>query len=516
MDRSSERLRTIVVASSAVAIVCGLTGAVGWAFGIRPLMSITEGAPALMPLSAVGLLMAGAALMCAPWRPRCTEILGFAVLAIAALAAVGYATGRTFGFEDLPEGVIKGAGTLPGLPAPNSMAALGCAGLALVGIKRLPLLAQGAMLVALTIAYLAALGELFGASMVAGFSAYTAMSPQTIIAIGALTLGVLCATPHRGVMPLLMDGGVAGLAVRRFLPIAIGLPVVLGGLRVAGEVAGLFDTRFGTALMAAASAALAGILTIDIAVAIRELDQRLGREHSARAIAESESRIKDDVLSLLTQELRAPANAIHAQAHLLQAGVLTQERTQQVVETVSANAARLRQYVDDAVEVASLAQGGVTLESVDVDPRDAVRAALDVWTPRINEKGITLTTQLTPAGIVRGDAARLERLASNLLSNALKFTPSGGKIHVETARDGDFVRLTVTDTGVGIPPDFLPYVFEPFRRSGALVDGHVEGLGLGLAIVRHLVELHGGNASASSDGPGRGASFVVRLRGVAA
>ncbi|HEY6211368.1 MAG TPA: HAMP domain-containing sensor histidine kinase, partial [Vicinamibacterales bacterium] len=147
-------------------------------------------------------------------------------------------------------------------------------------------------------------------------------------------------------------------------------------------------------------------------------------------------------------------------------------------------------------------------------PRDALRAAVDEWAPSIARKGIALTTQLTPAGVVRGDTARIQRMASNLISNAVKFTPPGGEIRVESERDGEFVRLTIADTGVGISPDFLPHVFEPFRRSGALVDGHVEGLGLGLAIVRHLVELHGGHVSASSDGPGRGARFVVRLRGV--
>jgi len=507
---------SLIVAASAVAVLCGAIGIVGWLFEIRGLLSIPDGAPGLSPLSAVGLVAAGAALMCAVRSPRSMQLLGLVVLAIFIVAAAGYMTGSSFGLGDLPSDVARGAGTLPGLPAPNSMIAFGCIAIALVSMPRHPTIAQSAMLLAFGIAYLAALGELFGASLVEGLSAYSAMSPQTIVAIGALTLGVLYATADAGVMPLVMDRGVAGLAVRRFLPIAVGLPVVLGGLRVAGEVAGLFDTRFGTALMAVASAALAGILTIDIAIAIRDLDQRLGREHSARAIAESESRIKNDVLSLLTQELRTPANVIHAQAHLLQAGVLTQERTQQVVETVSVNAARLRQYVDDAMEVASLAQGGLLLEPLDVDPRDAVRAALDAWASRIAQKGITLTSRLTPSGIVRGDPARIQRIAGNLLSNAVKFTSSGGEIRVETVRDGDFVRLTVADTGVGIAADFLPYVFEPFRRSGALVDGHVEGLGLGLAIVRHLVELHGGSVTASSDGVGHGASFVVRLPSVAA
>ncbi len=215
---------------------------------------------------------------------------------------------------------------------------------------------------------------------------------------------------------------------------------------------GLFDTRFGSALMAVASAALAGILTIDIAFAIRELDQKFVREHSARAVAESESRVKDDVLSLLTQGLRTPANVIHAQAHLLQAGVLTQDRMRQVIDVVSRNAARLRQYVDDAAEVATMAQGGVLLEPKEIDPREPIRHAMDRWKTQIAAKEIRLSSELIPVGLVQGDEARLQQLFSNLLSNAVIFTPKGGEIRVETARDGDRLRVSTSSSrSVGRP-----------------------------------------------------------------
>ena len=262
MLQASDRLRIVARACAGVAIVCGASGIIGWAFGIRRFLSMIEGAPGLMPLGAFGLLAAGMALICATWRPAYGQLLGIVVASICLLGGLGYLIGHDFGLGDLPAGVIRGAGTLPGLSAPSSIVALGFIGFALVTMARAPVLAQGAALVALTIAYLAALAELFGASMTQGVSAYTAMSPQAIVSMIALAVGILCTTPDAGVMPLLMDSGVAGLAVRRFLPIAIILPLVLGGLRVAGELAGMFDTRFGTALMAVASAALAGILTI--------------------------------------------------------------------------------------------------------------------------------------------------------------------------------------------------------------------------------------------------------------
>jgi signal transduction histidine kinase len=116
-----------------------------------------------------------------------------------------------------------------------------------------------------------------------------------------------------------------------------------------------------------------------------------------------------------------------------------------------------------------------------------------------------------PVGFVQGDAVRLQQIASNLLSNAVKFTPPGGEIRVETARDGDLVRIIVQDTGCGIPPEFLPHVFEPFKRSSGSLHERPEGLGLGLTLVRHLTELHRGTVTAHSDGPGRGARFVVQL-----
>ena len=507
----AEHLRMAVGIAAAVAIAFGVSGLAGWFFGIGRLLSIARDAPALMPMSALGLLTAGIALAYVPSYQRFSRALGGLVVAIAAVAAIGYLTNTNFGFGNLPQGLVSGAGTVPGLPAPNSILAFAFIGTAFIVLRHAPVAAQTLALLAATIAYLAGLSELFGASTVLGLSAYTAMSPQTVMAMCALATGILCATPGAGLMPILMDRGAAGLAVRRFLPVAILLPVVLGGLRIAGELEGLFDTRFGTALMAVASAALAGILTVDIAIAIRQLDQKLGTEHRAREVAESQSRVKDDVLALLTGELRTPAGVIHAQAHLLQAGVLTNEKMQQVIETVSRNAARLRQYIDDAADVAAMAQGGILFEPEEVDPREPIRRALDAWAPQIAAKRLTVTAQLVPVGFVNGDAVRLQQIASNLLSNAVRFTPPGGAIRVETARDGDVVRLTVEDTGCGIPPEFLPHVFEPFRRSSGLLHEPPEGLGLGLTLVRHLAELHRGTVTAYSDGPGRGARFVVQL-----
>ena len=497
---------------AAIAIASGATGLAGWLFGIRQLMSLTAETPALMPVSALGIIVAGLALWTSASRPEASRRLGLSVVAIALAAAAGYLLGTSFGFgRILPEDIVRGAATRPGLPAPNSILALALAGVALTTMSRSYVLTHTAALASMVVAYTAGIGELFGASMLQGLSAYTAMSPQTILAIFAIGVGVLSATPGGGVMPLLADRGAAGLLVRRFLPLALILPVVFGALRVVGEAAGVFDTRFGTALMAVASGALASLVTLDTAAAIRRLERGFADEHRARAIAESESRIKDEILSVISDELRAPAGAIHAQAHLLQTGLLHDDRVKEAIATMSRNATLLSRHVDDALDVAAMAQGGLILEAGDVDPREAVRGALDALALDISAKQMVIRLELAPAGFVSGDPVRLQQVARNLLSNAVTFTPGGGEVRVGLRRDGDVVELEIADTGRGIAPDFLPHVFDAFRRELRHSRGEASGLGLGLAIVRHLVELHGGTIAAHSDGIGRGARFTVRL-----
>jgi signal transduction histidine kinase len=507
LTTTSRPLKHGVQAGAFIAIGCGVSGVAGWIFGIRQLLSIAEAAPALMPMSALALVVAGASLWSWESHPRVARAFGGALIGLVIAATFGYAFQTDFGLGGVPADITRGAATLPGLPAPNSILALGLLGVALVTMSWSYEATHAAALLGMVVVYTAGVGELFGASRLEGLSAYTAMSPQTIVSVCALGVGILCATARGGVMPLLMDERAAGLALRRFLPVAVLLPVGFGALRVAGEAAGIFDTRFGTALMAVASGALAGLLTLDIALAIRRLDQRLAREHSARTVAESESRITHEILSLISRELRTPANDIHAQAQMLQTGLLEQTRAGEAIETIIRDAARLRRYIDDAVEVASMASGGVLIDAVELDPRDAIRAALETLSVDIRAKKIVVRDELMPVGYIAGDPRRLQQIARNLLSNAVTFTPAGGEICASTRRDGDVVEIEISDSGSGLSADLVPDPFAPFRGA----QDQPGGLGLGLAIVRHLVELHGGTVSARNDPHGGGARFTVRL-----
>ncbi len=241
----------------------------------------------------------------------------------------------------------------------------------------------------------------------------------------------------------------------------------------------------------------------------RELESRV-RVRTAEL--EQLSRLKDEFLATMSHELRTPLNAIFGWVTLLRTRRLDEPTQERALETIERNARAQKRLIDDLLDVSRIVTGQVTLELVALELGRPVRAAIETVRPAVEAKGLTLAPLLgTKIGAVRGDSARLQQIVSNLLSNAVKFTPSGGRIDVILdSRDG-FAELTVSDSGQGIKPEFLPLVFEVFRQEDGSISRRHAGLGLGLAIVRHLVELHGGAVAAYSDGEGKGARFVVRL-----
>jgi PAS domain S-box-containing protein len=218
-------------------------------------------------------------------------------------------------------------------------------------------------------------------------------------------------------------------------------------------------------------------------------------------------RLKDDLLATVSHELRTPLNAIVGWTHILK--IDQGENRARAVEAIERNAFVQTRLIDDLLDVSRMTKGQFTLTVSTIDLRTVVQAALVTIGPAAAAKGVTIQVRSTDDVRIRGDEARLQQVAWNLLSNAVKFTPKGGHVTIDLSRLGTRAQLRVTDTGEGIDPTFLPHVFEPFRqgqsRSTRL------GLGLGLAIVRQIVELHGGSVLATSDGPQRGSSFTVVL-----
>jgi signal transduction histidine kinase len=228
--------------------------------------------------------------------------------------------------------------------------------------------------------------------------------------------------------------------------------------------------------------------------------------------AHEANRLKDEFLATLSHELRTPLNAILGYAQMLSRGVLNPDRQSRAVTVLTRNAESLKQIIDDVLDVSRIISGKLRLNVKPVDLAEIVRNAMATTQPAADAKGVALQMVIDPAvAPVSGDPDRLQQVVWNLLSNAVKFTPGGGHVQLRLECDGPSVHIVATDDGQGVDPAFLPHIFERFRQADSRFSREHGGLGIGLSIVRELVELHGGSVSASSDGPGAGATFRVTL-----
>ncbi|MEH2125769.1 PAS domain S-box protein [Nostoc sp.] len=244
----------------------------------------------------------------------------------------------------------------------------------------------------------------------------------------------------------------------------------------------------------------------------QEREQLLKREQVARADAETANRMKDEFLATLSHELRTPLNAILGWTQLLRTRKFDQATTGRALETIERNARSLAQLIEDVLDVSRIIRGTLHLSMEQVELGSLVEAAIDTVYPAAQAKEISIKCRFdSKVEVVVGDANRLQQVVWNLLSNAVKFTPKGGRVDVQLEYIESYVQIRVSDTGAGIAAEFLPHVFERFRQADSSSTRSHGGLGLGLAIVRHLVELHGGTVSAKSPGIGQGATFVVSL-----
>ncbi len=240
--------------------------------------------------------------------------------------------------------------------------------------------------------------------------------------------------------------------------------------------------------------------------------QLLERERAARAQAETANRIKDEFLAVLSHELRSPLNPILGWSSLLLNRRLDEATTRRAVETIERNARLQTQLIEDLLDVSRILQGKLSLKVCTVNLAATIEAAMETVRLAAEAKTLQIQCLLAPSPIlVSGDAGRLQQVVWNLLANAVKFTPAGGRVAIRLARMGADAQITVSDTGKGITPEFMPHVFDYFRQADSATTRTFGGLGLGLAIVRHLVELHGGTVWADSEGEGLGATFTVQL-----
>ena len=291
---------------------------------------------------------------------------------------------------------------------------------------------------------------------------------------------------------------------------------VIGGLFFGHEEAGIFterDERVVESLAAQAAVAMDNAALLEStrrerakAEAAADENERLFNE------AREANRLKDDFLATVSHELRTPLNAITGWSSLLLSTPMDEDAKRRAVETINRNARAQARIIDDILDISRIISGKLRLDVRLMNPGGVIESAVESARPAADAKGIRLQLLLDPqAGPVSGDPDRLQQIVWNLISNAVKFTPKNGRIQVRLERVNSQVEIVVNDTGQGIAPDFLPHVFEPFRQKDSSTSRAHGGLGLGLSIVRQLVELHGGTISAASSGDGAGSTFTVSL-----
>jgi len=244
-------------------------------------------------------------------------------------------------------------------------------------------------------------------------------------------------------------------------------------------------------------------------------EQMLAKEQAARNLAEQANTAKDAFLAMVSHELRSPLSPILAWVRLLQQGVLDEAKSHRALATIERSARTQAQLVDDLLDISRIVFGKLRLQMDNVNLDAVATAAVEMARPTADAKGVQLDLDLDRERLfLTGDAARLQQVISNLVSNAIKFTPKGGSVQIILMRIDSGVQISVSDTGRGMAPEFLPHLFEWFQQAETGPARAHGGLGLGLAIVRHLVELHGGTIHAASEGEGKGATLTVILPGV--
>ena len=317
--------------------------------------------------------------------------------------------------------------------------------------------------------------------------------------------------PYHGMPP-------GHLPVRSYLavPVISRTGEVIGGLFFGHPDPDVFTERAERIILGIAAQAAVGIdnarLYDDVRRAGRERERLLAAERTARTEAERVSLMKDEFLATLSHELRTPLNAILGWAQLLTSHDIDEGELELGLETIERNARAQTRLIEDLLEMSRIVSGKVRLDVQPTDLVTVIDSAVEAIRFSADSKSVTVRTILDPlAAPVSGDPTRLQQIVWNLASNAVKFTPKGGKVEIRLARVNSHIELAVSDTGVGISPEFLPHVFERFRQADSSTTRKHAGLGIGLSIAKQLTELHGGTLRAQSKGTGEGSTFILSL-----
>jgi signal transduction histidine kinase len=500
----------------------------GWVLD-EPRLTGFYGSITMKTNAAVGLLLCGVAVWSFGRVPALvTSAFGGLAAVIGGLTLFEHVSGWDLHIDQalFTEPMGAAATTSPNRMGPNGSSGLVVAGVALMllarGTEASIRRAQKLVMVGLVLALLAVAGYLYGAAQLYAVAQYTGIALHTALALIILHTGVLALRSDAGPMALFASDGPEGTLLRRMaMPITL-LPLALGYVVLIGRQGELYDRGLAFAIFASALVLVLWMTVWQTARSIAAADRQrrlaeqhrdelLVRERRARDEAERANTLKDQFIATLSHELRTPLNVMLGWTQVLE-GSGPRDAQARAAAVVARNGRLLARLVEDLLDISRATAGQFDIVREPMSMNSAAQAAIDAMSPAAADKGVLLVSSLQASpDAIEADAARLQQVVSNLLSNAVKFTPAGGRVEVRTENADGEVVLTVTDTGHGFDAAFAPHIFEPFRQADASTQREHGGLGLGLSIARHLIELHGGRISAMSDGLERGATFTVRL-----
>jgi signal transduction histidine kinase/CheY-like chemotaxis protein len=516
-----------------LAVTGGLLALAGWLLDIPRLTDFTYDGIRMKANTAFAVALSGVSLLLLlpenPGRARRMTGLSLALLvSLIGLATLSeHVVGWDLGIDQLivnePPG--EAATVSPGRMGPPGSTSFTLIGLGLLLInerRKWLIVAQSAVLTVATVTLLNLVGNLYDARELFAL-VYTGISRQTALILIVVAVGILSARPDRGIMSVLSSDLAGGVILRRLLLPAAVVPVLLGWICLYGVDARWFDVRFGVSLFSVSliitlvtvllwnSRALNN-LSLRRLAAERERERLLDSERHARQEVERTARLKDEFLATLSHELRTPLTAIQGWVYLIRQTPEHKEHLHKGLDVIERNVAIQSQLIADLLDMSRIVSGKMRLNIQRLDLSSVIHAAIDSVRPAVEQREIRLQIDLNVInGRVMGDSARLQQVVWNIVSNAVKFTPRGGEVAIKMRESETHVNIIVTDSGQGIQAEFLPHVFERFRQADASMARRHGGLGIGLAIVKQLVELHGGNVSVSSDGIGRGVTFNIVL-----
>ena len=530
------RYRVTSTVCAVVTLTIGISGFLGWVFHNDFLKRIHPSLVTMKANTAICLILVSASALllrdpaAADWKRRTGQVCAAVVLLVGLLTLSEHLFGWDLGIDQL---LFQETVNQAGLSFPGRMGVASTLNCSFLGVSLLFLNAHSSrrflvsnvsVLLVVGVTLLVFLYYFYGIEGQEPIAIYFTIALHTVLAFLSACASVLFARPDRGLVALLLGNSPGSVVARRMWPLLV-IVVLLGWIRNIARNAGWFGPGFGTA------AFVLSILLILVALiwwtaaslnrtdrerrqAEHERERLLLSEKEARDAAEKANQLKDEFLATLSHELRNPLNVILGYSELLlrMPEIEPSSRLRHMAEALRRNARSQSQLINDLLDLSRLQRGKISLNRETISLAAIVDNAVETVRAEAAAKGIELELAVNDQFLlVDGDRLRLQQIAWNLLNNAVKFTPSGGRIKIELNSDAQAAVLVVEDTGEGIDPSFLPYVFEMFRQADGTNSRRHGGLGIGLALVQQLVQLHHGTILAESAGLNQGARFTVQL-----